>query len=77
MQFDLTVPIMKDRAMQALHLLSLEPVVESCSDPNSYGFRRNRCTADAMSQLFATMSQKASAAWVLEADIEGCFDQAS
>ncbi len=70
----LGIPTMTDRAQQALHLLSLEPVVESQSDPNSYGFRRNRCTADAMSQLFATMSQKASAAWVLEADIEGCFD---
>ena len=70
----LGIPTMKDRAMQALHLLSLEPVVESQSDPNSYGFRRNRSTADAMSQLFVCLSQKAAARWVLEADIEGCFD---
>ena len=70
----LGIPTMKDRAMQALHLLGLEPVVESQSDPNSYGFRRNRSTADAMSQLFVCLSQKAAAPWVLEADIEGCFD---
>lgn len=70
----LGIPTMKDRAMQALHLLSLEPVVESQSDPNSYGFRSNRSTADAMSQLFILLSRKASAEWVLEADIEGCFD---
>jgi RNA-directed DNA polymerase len=70
----LGIPTMKDRAMQALHLLSLEPVVESQSDPNSYGFRRNRSTADAMSQLFVCLSRKAGAPWVLEADIEGCFD---
>ena len=70
----LGIPTMKDRAMQALHLLSLEPVVESQSDPNSYGFRRNRSTADAMGQLFVCLAQKASAPWVLEADIEGCFD---
>ncbi|MDC8783808.1 group II intron reverse transcriptase/maturase [Roseateles koreensis] len=70
----LGIPTMKDRAMQALHLLGLEPVVESLSDPNSYGFRRNRSTADAMSQLFVCLSQKAAAPWVLEADIEGCFD---
>jgi len=70
----LGIPTMRDRAMQALHLLSLEPVVESQSDPNSYGFRRNRSTADAMSQLFVCLAQKASAQWVLEADIEGCFD---
>ncbi len=70
----LGIPTMTDRAMQALHLLGLEPVVESQSDPNSYGFRRNRSTADAMSQLFVCLSQKAAAPWVLEADIEGCFD---
>lgn len=70
----LGIPTMKDRAMQALHLLSLEPIVESQSDPNSYGFRRNRSTADAMSQLFKCLAQKASSQWVLEADIEGCFD---
>ncbi|HSW05797.1 group II intron reverse transcriptase/maturase [Aquabacterium sp.] len=73
----LGIPTMKDRAMQALHLLGLEPVVESQSDPNSYGFRRNRSTADAMSQLFVCLSRKASAPWVLEADIEGCFDNFS
>jgi RNA-directed DNA polymerase len=65
---------MKDRAMQALYLLALEPVSESTSDPNSYGFRLNRSTADAMSQIFVAMSQKGSAHWVLEADIKGCFD---
>jgi RNA-directed DNA polymerase len=70
----LGIPTMKDRAMQALHLQGLEPVVESQSDPNSYGFRRNRSTADAMSQLFVCLSQKAAAPWILEADIEGCFD---
>ena len=70
----LGIPTMFDRAMQALHLLGLEPVAESTSDPNSYGFRINRSTADAMGQLFVSLSKKASAHWVLEADIEGCFD---
>ncbi|OUL70967.1 reverse transcriptase domain-containing protein, partial [Paraburkholderia hospita] len=68
------IPTMRDRAMQALYLLALEPVSESTSDPNSYGFRLNRSTADAMSQIFVAMSQKGSARWVLEADIKGCFD---
>ncbi|MEX3762363.1 group II intron reverse transcriptase/maturase [Paraburkholderia phenoliruptrix] len=70
----LGIPTMRDRAMQALYLLALEPVSESTSDPNSYGFRLNRSTADAMSQIFVAMSQKGSARWVLEADIKGCFD---
>jgi len=73
----LGIPTMLDRAMQALYLLALEPVSEGTSDPNSYGFRSNRSTADAMSQLFVSLSQKASAPWVLEADIRGCFDHIS
>lgn len=60
--------------MQALHLLGLEPVAETTSDPNSYGFRRNRSTADAMAQIYVATSQKSAASWVLEADIRGCFD---
>src|ERR1700761_1842404 len=70
----LGIPTMRDRAMQALYLLALEPVAESTSDPNSYGFRINRSTADAMSQIFVVMSRRNSAPWVLEADIKGCFD---
>ncbi|MDW3684764.1 group II intron reverse transcriptase/maturase [Cupriavidus sp. CV2] len=70
----LGIPTMLDRAMQALHLLALEPVSESTSDPNSYGFRINRSTADAMSQLHRNLSRKVSAQWILEADIKGCFD---
>src|SRR6266851_9803020 len=33
----LGIPTMKDRAMQALHLLALEPIAECTADPNSYG----------------------------------------
>jgi len=70
----LGIPTMFDRAMQALHLLGLEPVAETTGDPNSYGFRRDRSTADAMSQIFVCLSRKDSSQWVLEADIQGCFD---
>lgn len=70
----LGIPTMRDRAMQALHLLALDPVLETISDPNSYGFRKSRATADAMSQIFIRLSRKGSAEWVLDADIEGFFD---
>ncbi|MFM0120133.1 group II intron reverse transcriptase/maturase [Paraburkholderia sp. RL18-101-BIB-B] len=70
----LGIPTMQDRAMQALHLLALEPVSESTSDPNSYGFRLNRSTADAMAQIRVCTARKTSSRWVLEADIKGCFD---
>ena len=68
---------MKCRAMQALHLLALEPIAETTADLNSYGFRPERATADAGEQCFICLARKASAQWVLEADIEGCFDNIS
>jgi RNA-directed DNA polymerase len=73
----LGIPVMKDRAMQALHLLALEPIAETTADLNSYGFRPERSTADAGEQCFNSLAQKAQAEWVLEADIQGCFDKIS
>ena len=70
----LGIPTMRDRAMQALYLLGLNPVAETLADPNSYGFRPCRSTADAMTQCRTALSQRTSAAWILEGDIEGCFD---
>jgi len=65
---------MRDRARQALHLLPLDPVAETLADPNSYGFRKERSTADAIAQCFNTLAKKGSPQWVLEGDIKGCFD---
>jgi len=73
----LGIPVMKCRAMQALHLLALEPVAETTADLNSYGFRPARATADAGEQCFIALARKVSAEWVLEADIQGCFDKIS
>jgi RNA-directed DNA polymerase len=73
----LGIPVMKCRAMQALHLLALEPIAETTADLNSYGFRPERSTADAGEQCFTSLAQKTSAEWVLEADIQGCFDKIS
>jgi RNA-directed DNA polymerase len=73
----LGIPAMKCRAMQALHLLALEPIAETTADLNSYGFRPERSTADAGQQCFTSLAKKANAQWVLEADIQGCFDKIS
>ena len=73
----LGIPRMLCRSMQALWKLALEPVSESLADPNSYGFRPNRSTADAIEYCFTTLSKRASPAWVLEGDIRGCFDNFS
>ncbi len=65
---------MLDRAMQALYLLALDPVAETFSDPNSYGFRKERSCADAGEQLFIVLSRTVSPQWILEGDIKGCFN---
>ncbi|MGD9108075.1 MAG: group II intron reverse transcriptase/maturase [Gammaproteobacteria bacterium] len=74
-QRPLGIPTIKDRAMQALYLLGLEPIAETLADPNSYDFRQQRCTADAIEQCFKVLSHKTSAQWILEVDIEKCFDR--
>ncbi|MGL1014509.1 reverse transcriptase domain-containing protein, partial [Vibrio vulnificus] len=48
---------------------------EALADPNSYGFRANRSTADAIAQCFKCLAMKRSAQWVLEGDIKSCFDK--
>ena len=73
----LGIPTMKDRAMQALYLMALDPVSETTADSNSYGFRKERSTADAIAQSFIILSHNTSAQWILEADIKGCFDHIS
>ena len=73
----LSIPVMKDRAMQALYLLALQPVAETTADTHSCGFRTGRSTADAIDYCFAQLAQQSCAEWILEGDIKGCFDNIS
>jgi RNA-directed DNA polymerase len=73
----LGIPTMKDRAMQALYKLALDPVAETTADTNSYGFRSQRSTTDAIEQCFNILALKRSASWILEGDIKSCFDHIS
>ena len=70
----LGIPAMSCRAMQALYLLALNPIAETTGDRNSYGFRPERSTADAIEQCFNVLSHSYSAQWVFEGDIKACFD---
>ena len=70
----LHIPAMSDRATQALHLLALAPIAETTGDPNSYGFRVERSTADAIGQCFVVLSHADAAQWILKCDIRACFD---
>ena len=72
----LGIPTMIDRAQQAVHLLALDPAVETTADRNSYGFRQQRSCADAIEQCFKTL-RNAKTQWILEGDIKSCFDKIS
>jgi RNA-directed DNA polymerase len=73
----LGIPTMRDRAMQALYLLGLDPIGEAQADANSYGFRLWRSCADALVQCHRLLCKRQSPRWILEGDIRACFDQIS
>jgi RNA-directed DNA polymerase len=63
--------------MQALYVLALDPIAETLADPNAYGFRLQRSTADAIDPCHRVWSLKRSAQWILEGDIRSCVDSFS
>jgi RNA-directed DNA polymerase len=69
----LGIPTMKDRALQALVKLALEPEWEAQFEPNSYGFRPGRSCHDAIEAIYTSINQKAK--YVLDGDIAKCFDR--
>ena len=69
----LGIPVMEDRATQALLKLALEPEWEAKFEPNSYGFRPGRSAHDAITAIHTAICQKAK--YVLDADIAQCFDR--
>jgi RNA-directed DNA polymerase len=73
----LGIPTLTDRAMQALYLLGLDPITETLADRNSYGFRLERCCADALDQCHKILRNNNNPSWVLEGDIKACFDRIS
>ena len=60
----LGIPTIKDRATQALYLLTLEPIAETTADPNSYGFRYYRACRDAIAQCFCALAKSYSPKWL-------------
>ena len=68
----LGIPTVTDRVVQAALKLLLEPIFEADFQPCSYGFRPNRRAADAIAEIHHFTSKRYE--WVLEADIEACFD---
>jgi RNA-directed DNA polymerase len=69
----LGIPAMRDRALQALAKLALEPEGEAKFEPNSYGFRLGRSCHDAIAMIRLVVRLKPR--YVLDADIAKCFDR--
>ena len=65
----------RDRTVQAALKLVLEPIFEADFRPCSYGFRPKRRAHDAIAEIHQFTSR--SYEWVLEGDIEACFDEIS
>jgi RNA-directed DNA polymerase len=79
-QRPLGIPTMADRAMQALYLLGLDPIAEMLADGHSYGFRLERCCADAVDECHKILRSHGSRDscgpdWILECDIKSCYDR--
>ncbi len=68
----LGIPTVTDRVVQAALKLVLEPIFEADFMPVSYGFRPRRRAHDAIAEIhhFGTSGYR----WLLDADIEACFD---
>jgi RNA-directed DNA polymerase len=69
----LGIPVIADRVVQAAFKLVLEPVFEADFEPVSYGFRPKRRAQDAIAEIhfFGSKGYR----WVLDADIQACFDE--
>lgn len=79
----LGIPTMKDRVLQCLVKLALEPEWEAVFEPRSYGFRPGRSVQDAATAVkhglgaegSGRKNQQARCRWILDADIKSFFDE--
>ena len=70
----LGIPTIVDRCVQAMVKNALEPFWEARFEGISYGFRPGRGCHDAIEKLFRLARPNTTRPWVLDADIEGAFN---
>jgi RNA-directed DNA polymerase len=72
----LGIPVIADRALQALTVNALEPEWEARFESRSYGFRPGRGCHDAIVAIHTTSSRTdAKRLWILDADLAAAFDR--
>jgi RNA-directed DNA polymerase len=74
-QFDATVPTLKDRVVQMALKLVMEPIFEPGFYPSSYAYRPGRRCQDAIAEIHHFTKAPSNYEWVVETDVEACFDQ--
>lgn len=70
----LGIPTVRDRVAQAALKLVLEPIFEADFKPCSHGFRPKHRAQDAIAEIHQLTSHPRNYEWVVDADIEACFD---
>jgi RNA-directed DNA polymerase len=70
----LGIPTLRDRIVQEILRIAIDPIVEYHFNDNSYGFRPKRSCQDAQRLLHMKLGKPNSPRYVLEGDIKGCFD---
>jgi len=73
----LGIPTIRDRVMQAIVKMALEPEWESRFEANSYGFRPGRCTMDAVAAIHRNLNGRGTSEWILDADLSDYLDAVS
>jgi RNA-directed DNA polymerase len=71
----LGIPTLKDRTVQTLLKMLMEPIWEADFLYFSNGFRPGRCTMDCVQPLYALCNTTTGYRWVIEGDIKACFDK--
>jgi RNA-directed DNA polymerase len=73
----LGIPTLKDRVAQMALKLVMEPIFESGFYTSSYAYRPGRRCQDAIAEIVHFTKAPSHYEWVVETDVEACFDQLS
>lgn len=71
----LGIPTIRDRVVQMALKLILEPIFEADFVATSYGFRPGRRAQDAIAEIYQFAKAPSNYEYVVEGDIEACFDR--
>ena len=67
----LGIPSVYDRVCQQALVNRLEPIFEKVFDPSSFGYRKGRKTADALTKIWREVGSGSE--WIVDADLKDFF----